>query len=82
MSLRARRQCFRGLVKICGEHGILPRSYVISESKIRKLGESPIPSAGSSEVWAGIYGEDKPIAIKVIRFYESNIRKVKKGKTL
>jgi len=79
MSLRARRRCFRGLVKICGEHGILPDSYIVSESEIRKLGSSPIPSGGSSEVWAGMYGEDKPVAIKVIRFYVSgDARKVKK----
>jgi len=66
-------------VKICGEHGILPDSYIISESEIRKLGNSPISSGGSSEIWAGMYEEDRSIAIKVIRFYESgDIRKVKK----
>jgi len=35
------------------------------------LGKSPIPSGGSSGVWPRVYGEDQPIAIKVIQFYES-----------
>ena len=79
MSLRARRRCFRGLMKICGEHCILPDSYIISGSKLRKLGNSLIPSGGSSEVGAGIYEENIPVAIKTMRFHDlGDHRKAKK----
>lgn len=72
-------RCFRGLVKICGEHGILPNSYIIPGSEIQKLGESPIASGGFSDVWPGIHGEDDSVAIKVIRYYASDdIKKIKK----
>jgi len=84
MSLRTRRRCFRGLVRICGEHGILPSSYTIPKSKIQKLGDSPISSGGFSDVWPGAYEEDeeedeKFVAIKVIRHRESDdVQKIKK----
>ena len=68
MTLRARRRCFRGLVKICGEHGILPSSYIIPESKI-KPGDS-LASGGFSEVLRGTYEGNKSVAIKVIRLYD------------
>jgi len=74
MSLRTRRRCFRGLVKICGEYGILPNSYIIPESKIKKLGDSLIASGGFSEVLQGAYEGNKPVAIKVIRLYTLNIQ--------
>jgi len=70
MTLRTRRRCFRGLVKICGEYGALPSSYIIPESKIKKLGDSHIASGGFSEVLQGAYEGDKPVAIKVIRLYD------------
>jgi len=73
-----RTRCFRGLVKICGECGILPNPYIIPGPKIKKLGNSPIASGGFSDVWPGMYGEDE-VAIKVIRYYESDdIQKIKK----
>ena len=79
ISLRTRRRCFRGLVKICGEYAILPDSYVIPESSIERLGDSPISSGGFSDVWPGAYEEDKSVAIKTIRYYmENDIRKVKR----
>ena len=59
--------CLQGLVEICGEHAILPDSYAIPESKVRKLNDSPISSSSFSDVWRGVYEEDKSIAIKVIR---------------
>ena len=66
-------------MKIYGEHSILPDSYIISGSKLRKLGNSLIPSGGSSEVWAGIYEEDIPVAIKAMRFHNlGDHRKAKK----
>jgi len=74
-----RTRCFRGLVKICGECGILPNPYIIPGSKIQRLGKSPIASGGFSDVWPGMYGEDESVAIKVIRYYESDdIQKIKK----
>jgi hypothetical protein len=88
MSLRARRRCFRGLIKICGEYGILPNSYLIPGSKVQKLGDAPISSSDFSSVWPGIYNqaEDKEdedggrcVAIKVVRYFESeDIRTTKK----
>ena len=74
VTLRMRRRCFRGLVKICGEYGILPTSYIIPESKIKKLGDSPIASGGFSEVSQGVYDGDKSVAIKVIQLYTLNIQ--------
>lgn len=68
-SLRTRAlwtSCLQGLVEICGEYAILPDSYAIPESKIRKLGNPPICSDHFSDVWRGAY-EEKSIAIKVIR---------------
>lgn len=78
-----RRRCFRGLIRICGEYGILPDSYIIPESKIQKAGDSPIASGGFSDVWSGIYDDEsedgRPVAIKVIRLYESDdIRRIKR----
>ena len=74
MDLRTRRRCFRGLVKICGEYGVLPVSYIIPESKIKKLGDSPIASGGFSEIFQGAYDEDESVAIKVIQLYTLNIQ--------
>ena len=87
MSLSARRRCFRGLVKLCGEYGILPNSHVIPESKVQKLGDSPHASGGFSEVWPGIYNEAedeededgcKGVAIKVIRYRDADDVRMKK----
>ena len=89
MSLDVRRRCFRGLVKLCGEYGILPSSHIICESKVHKLGD-PFTSGGSSYVWPGMYDEDgdweeedggRCVAIKVIQYSElddfQTIRKVR-----
>lgn len=79
ISLRARRQCFRGLVKLCGERGILPSSYLIPESKVEKLGDGPISTGGFSDVWPGMYEDEICVAIKVIRCYETdNAQKIRK----
>ena len=53
-------------MEICGKYGILPNSCIILESKVQKLGDSPISSGGFSGVWKGIY-EERPVAIKVLR---------------
>jgi len=84
MSVRTKRRCLRGLVKICGEYGVLPNSYIIPKSKIQKLGDEPVSSGGFSDVWPGAYKEDedkeeKYVAIKVIRYWESeDARRVRK----
>jgi hypothetical protein len=79
INLRTRRRCFRGLVKICGEHCILPSSYIIPESKVQKLGDCAVSSGGFSDVWPGMYEEDLAVAIKVIRYCElDDVQKVKK----
>jgi len=78
ISVRARRRCFQGLVRICGEYGILPTSYMVPESKIQKLGDSSISSGGFSDVWLGGY-EEKSVAIKVMRCKNSrSLQKIKK----
>lgn len=82
ISLQARGRCFRGLIKTCGEYDTLPDSY-IPKSKIEKLGDSPVSSSNFSDVWPGMYEEDKSVAIKVMRYYESDdIRTVKKVRHL
>jgi hypothetical protein len=78
MSLRTRERCFQGLVKICGEYGIIPNSYIIPESKIEKAGDSPISSGGFSEVWEGVH-RGEPVAIKTIRYYQvDDVQKIQK----
>ena len=72
ISPRTRSRCLQGLVKICGEHGILPNSRVISESTIEKLGDSPVSSGGFSSVWRGVYKGDTSVAIKVMRHRRSH----------
>ena len=74
ISVDTRRRYFRELVKICGEYDILPSSYIIPESKVQRLDDSPVSSGGFSNVWRGTYAEDKSdkdkarsIAIKVMR---------------
>jgi len=79
MSLQTKRRCLRALTKICGEHTILPNSYVIPQSKVLKLGGSPTSSSDHFEAWPGMYGEDKSVAIRVMRYHESDdIRGIKR----
>ena len=87
MGLSLRRRCFRGLVKLCGEYGVLPSSHIIPESKVQKLGYCPISLGGSSNIWPGIYNGDdghdgdKCVAIKVIRYFDSeDVQTVKKAR--
>jgi hypothetical protein len=67
--LNTRRRCFRGLARVCGEYGVLPESYLIPEYKIEKLGDAPAATGGFSEVWPGMYEEEKAVAIKIIKNY-------------
>ena len=83
ISWNTRRRCFRGLVRVCGEYGLLPKSYFIPESKIEKLGEAPISVGGFSEVWPGAYEEEKTVAIKVMKYYTGEgIQTIKKARRL
>jgi len=83
MSPETRRRCLRGLVKICGEHSILPNSYAIPQCEIRKWGDSPVSSRVISGAWPGVYGEDTFVAVKVVRYYPSDdIRDIKKVRYL
>lgn len=78
-----RRRCFRGLMKICGEYGTLPNSYLIPETKIQKLGDSTISPGGPSDARPGVYEGDKFVAIKSIRHHEPQVAyKVKKVRYL
>ena len=48
--------------------GILPNSQIIPESKIEKLGDSPVSSGSFSHVWQGVYGNGGGyVAIKFMR---------------
>ena len=68
-------------MKICGEYGVLPNSYIIPESKIKELGDDPAFSGGFSGIWSGFYEGDKPVAIKVIRYYQADdVQQTKKTK--
>ena len=56
---------------------------MIPGSKIQKLGDAPISSGGFSDVWPGVYEDEKWIAVKVIRYYASgNIQQIKKVRCL
>ena len=71
-------------MKICGEYGVLPSSHIIPQSKIRKLGDSPVSFGGFPDIWSGTYKEDndkenKYVAIKFIRYCESaDVQQVEK----
>jgi len=83
LSPETRRRCLRGLVKICGEHSILPNSYAIPQCEIRKLGGYHVSSREISDAWPGMYGEDTFVAVKVVRYHPSDyIRKIKKVRYL
>ena len=66
-------------MELCGEHGILPSSCLIPESKVEKLGEEPVAIGGFSDVWPGIYEEETWVAVKVIRYYGIDNVKDPKG---
>ena len=52
---------------------------MIPELKIKKLTEAPVSTGGFSYVWRGMYDEKKRVAIKAIRYYESdNVQQIRK----
>ena len=63
----SRTRCFRLLCKICGCHGLLPKSLAISVSYDRM--DDPLCHGGFAEVWKGTYrGLD--VAVKVLKSYQ------------
>ena len=49
-------------------YDILPSSQIIPESKIEKLGDSPVSSGSLSHVWRGVYSDGGgSVAIKFMR---------------
>lgn len=80
ITLSTRRRCFRGLVKLCGEYGVLPSPYIIPDSKVEKLGDEPISVGGFSQVWPGMYEDERAVAIKIIQYYEKDgVQTIKKS---
>lgn len=73
----------RGLAKICGEYDVLPSSYTVPDSEVQKEGNLPVSFGGFSDVWKGVYGEEKRVvAIKVLRQYQTvDVKRVKKVRT-
>ena len=66
-------------MKLCGQYRTLPRSHVIPQSEVEKLGDEPIYSGEYSEVWPGVYEGETDVAIKVIRYYGTDdLQTVKK----
>jgi serine/threonine protein kinase len=58
----------RTLIKTCGQTGLLPSSYMLSEG-LTKIGNLPIASGGFADVWKGLY-KDHGVAIKSLRVYD------------
>ena len=75
--------CFRDLVEVCEASGILPRSCIVSESKVNKLGLLPVSYGGYSKVWVGEYGEEREaVAIKVLRQHKAKAQRIKAVRSL
>jgi len=68
----------RALRKTCAEVGILPSSYYLDESQIKKLNEVPFASGGYSDVWRATY-QGENVSIKAFRVYATdNIKQLTK----
>ena len=68
-------------MKLCGDHGILPSSYLIPESMVQKEGSEPVTGGGFSDVWCGMYNKGRKVAIKVIRYHAlEGFQSIKKAK--
>ena len=68
----------RALRRTCADVGILPQSYYLDDSQIKKLNDVPFASGGYSDVWRGLYkGEN--VSIKAFRVYTTdNIKSLTK----
>lgn len=73
-----RAKLHRALRKTCAEVGILPTSYYLDDSQIKKLNEVPFASGGYSDVWRASYREEN-VSIKAFRVYATdNIKQLTK----
>ena len=61
----------RALRKTCAEVGILPSSYYLDDSQIKKLNDVPFASGGYSDVWRGSY-KGEQVSIKAFRVYTTD----------
>ena len=61
----------RALRKTCAEAGILPDSYYLDATQIKRLNEVPFASGGYSDVWRGSYKGDS-VSIKAFRVYTTD----------
>ena len=57
----------RYLARVCGWHGILPNSVLVSNYRSETL----LGEGGSAKVWTGKHNGQK-VAIKVLKFYQSD----------
>ena len=75
LTSQLRKKCLSALCKICGRHGLLPRSLQIPTCYDRS--EDPLRGGGYADVWMGEY-QDRKVAVKVLRVYStSNLAKIK-----
>jgi hypothetical protein len=61
----------RVLRKTCAEIGILPSSYYLADSQIKKLNDVPFASGGYSDVWRASYRGDS-VSVKAFRVYTTD----------
>jgi len=61
----------RALRKTCAEVGILPSTYYLDDSEIKKLSQVPFASGGYSDVWRALYQEEH-VSIKAFRVYATD----------
>ena len=68
---------FKRFRQLCGWNGLLPSSHIIPETLVRTT-EYPVAYGGFSDVWEGIYNDER-VAIKALRIYkEDDVWKVRK----
>ena len=71
---RLRGKCLSALCRICGRHGLLPRSLQIPICYNRS--DTPLYHGGFADIWKGEHG-GRHVAVKVLRVYStSDIRKI------
>ena len=74
LTSRLRKKCLSALCKICGCHGLLPRSLQIPIFYDRS--KDPLRGGGYADVWMSEYQGCK-VAVKVLRVYStSNLAKI------
>ena len=64
-----RGRCLRALYRICGRHGLLPRSLQTPPCHDRS--GAPLYRGGFADVWRGEY-QGRNVAVKVLRLYSTS----------